>query len=160
MADLEIRLDATGMEEALRQCNPQQVYTVLNLWFDRASRLVRDELRARAPGSLSKKTYIRMDTLRPPRWARISVKSPMTWLIEGGTGAQGDPAFRHVSRHWPSTSGIMQATGLPEPQAFLVARSIGLRGGNPPRPFIRPTYEATKGQVAAMMGQIVAEVMR
>jgi hypothetical protein len=160
MADLEIRLDVTGLEAALQQCNPQQVYTVLNLWFDRASKLIQAELKARAPGSLSKKTYIRMDTLRPPRWARISVKSPLGWLIEGGTGSQGDPSFRHVSRHWPSTSGIMQATGLPEPQAFLVARAIGLRGGNKPRPFIAPTYAATQGQVEALAAQIVAEVLR
>jgi hypothetical protein len=102
MADLEIRLDVTGLEAALQQCNPQQVYTVVVTWFDRASKLIQAELKARAPGSLSKKTYIRMDTLRPPRWARISVKSPLTWLIEGGTGSQGDPSFRHVSRHWPS----------------------------------------------------------
>jgi hypothetical protein len=160
MADLEIRLDATGLDEALRQLNPQQAYTALNLWFDRASKLVRDELKERAPGSLKSKVYIRLDTLRPPRWARISVKSPLTWLIEGGTGSQGNPAFRHVARHWPSTSGIMTATGLPEPQAFLVARAIGLRGGNKPRPFIAPTYEATKSQVEAMAGQIVAEVLR
>jgi len=133
---------------------------MLNLWFDRASKVVRDELKARAPGSLKNKVYIRMDTLRPPRWARISVKSPLGWLIEGGTGSQGDPTFRHVSRHWPSTSGIMAATGLPEPRAFLVARAIGLRGGNPPRPFVRPTYEATRGRVEQMINEITAEVLR
>lgn len=160
MADMEIRLTTTGLENALKQLDPRQTYTMLNMWFDRASRLVRDELKARAPGSLKTKVYIRMDTLRPPRWARISVKSPIMWLIEGGTGSQGDPKFRHVARHWPSTSGIMAATGLPEPRAFLVARAIGLRGGNPPRPFIQPTYEATKAQVEALAGQIVTEVLR
>jgi hypothetical protein len=101
-----------------------------------------------------------MDTVRPPRWARIGVKSPLTWLIEGGTGALGDPSFRHVARHWPSTAGIMAATGLPEPQAFLVARAIGLRGGNRPRPFVQPTYEATKNVVAQMARDAVAEVLR
>lgn len=160
MADLEIRLTAEGLEAALKQLDPQQVYTVLNLWFKRGAEYIQGELKARAPSSLARKTYIRYDTLRPPRWARISVKSPLTWLIEGGTGALGDPAFKHVARHWPSTAGIMKTTGLPEPEAFLVARSIGLRGGNRPQPFIAPTYRATQGHVTALMDDIIREVLR
>jgi hypothetical protein len=54
----------------------------------------------------------------------------------------------------------MAATGLPEPQAFLVARAIGLRGGNRPQPFIAPTYRATQGHVTAMMEEITTEVLR
>jgi hypothetical protein len=81
---------------------------------------------------------------------RIYVRSGLAHLVEGGTGSQGAAGFSHAARHWPSTEGIMRATGLPRPEAFLVARAIGTRGGNPPRPFIRPTYEATKGQLGAM----------
>jgi hypothetical protein len=160
MADFEIRLDTTGLDAALKQLDSRQVYVALNLWFKRGAEYVQGELKARAPGQLSKKTYIRYDTMRPPRWARISVKSPLAWLIEGGTGSVGDPAFKHVARHWPSTPGIMTATGLPAPQAFLVARAIGLRGGNPPRPFIKPTYDATKARLEQMALEAVAAALQ
>ena len=156
---MEIRIEASGLEGAERALRPEQVYTAMMLWYERGTRLVADELRSRAPARLRGKVYIRVDTLRPPRWARIGVKSGLARLIEGGTGALGDPSFRHVSRHWPSTEGITQTTGLPRPQAFLVARSIGLRGGNPPRPFIQPTWRAVAGRVEQLAEQVVAEVL-
>lgn len=160
MTDVRLVVSTAGMDEALKALDPQQVYVILNTWYDRATRLVAGELRNRAKPSLKSKVYINMDTLRPPRWARIGVKSRIARLLEGGTGKLGDVDGKHIAQHWPSTTGIMRETGLPERQAFLVARSIGLRGGNPPQPFIRPTWEATHVRIEAMMGQIAVEVLK
>ncbi len=157
---MNITVDTRGMEEAMRALSPERVYTALMLWYDRGSRYIKGELAMRAPRRLKGKVKVLMDLMRPPRWARVYVKGGLAHLIEGGTGALGAGGFSHVSRHWPSTEGIMRQTGLPRPEAFLVARSIGMRGGNPPRPFIMPTYEATKGRVEQMAVEAVNEAVR
>lgn len=144
---MQIKLDATGMDAAVKQLDPQHAQSALIRWFDTATKYVKQELRARAPMTLKGKVRSMSDGLTPPKWARIYVKSPLAHLIEGGTGRLGSGGFNHASTHWPSTEGIMRATGLPKPQAFAVARSIGLRGGNPARPFIEPTYDAVKSHV-------------
>jgi len=157
-----LQIDITGYERSLAAVDPKNVYIILNTWYQRATNYVRDQLRMRAPTRLKRKVYIKMDTVRPPRWARIGVKSPLTWLIEGGTGSAGDPSFNHVNRHWPAidgSGGLMEEMGLPRPEAFLVARSIGLRGGNPAKPFIQPTFQAVNGTVTQMMETIAQEVL-
>ena len=159
MASVSLVINIHHFEASLKACNPQQVYTILNTWYDRATTIMANELRSRAKGRLKSKVYINMDKLRPPRWARIGVKHPLARIIEGGTGRLGDPAFNHMPNHWPSTLGIMEATGLPKGRAFLVARAIGLRGGNPAQPFIRPTYEAKRGEVERLMDVIAEEVL-
>jgi len=157
---MEITIDARGIEAAAKELDPKRAYEVLMRWYATATVYVRDEMRARAPSSLKSKVIIKLDTLRPPNWARIRAKSRLAHLIEGGTGRLGAPGFKHVARHWPSTPGIMRATGLPKAEAFLVARSIGLRGGNPARPFVQPTYVAVKGRVEQMAEQAVKDVIR
>lgn len=157
-----LQIDITGYERSLAAVDPKNVYIILNTWYQRAGNYVRDQLRMRAPKRLKGKVYIKYDTVRPPRWARIGVKSPLTWLIEGGTGPAGDPSFNHVSRHWPAIDGkfgLMETMDLPRPEAFLVARSIARRGGNPAKPFIAPTYQAVKGTIEQMMNTIIEEVL-
>lgn len=157
-----LQIDIAGYEQSLAAVDPKNVYIILNTWYQRAGDYVRDQLRMRAPKRLKGKVYIRYDTVRPPRWARIGVKSPLTWLIEGGTGPAGDPSFNHVSRHWPAISGkygLMEEMDLPAPEAFLVARSIARRGGNPAKPFIAPTFQAVKGTIDTMMTAIIQEVL-
>lgn len=144
---MQIKIDAVGIDTALKQLDPQHAQAALIRWYDTATKYVKQELRARAPATLKGKVRSMTDGFTPPRWARIYVKSPLAHLIEGGTGRLGAGGFNHVGTHWPSTEGIMRATGLPKPQAFAVARSIGLRGGNPARPFIEPTYMAVNGHV-------------
>jgi len=152
---MRIDIDATGFEAALKRLDPQHAQAALIRWYDTAIKYVKQELRAQAPNTLKTKVRSMTDGLTPPKWARIYVKSPLAHLIEGGTGRQGAGGFNHVATHWPSTEGIMRATGLPKPQAFAVARSIGLRGGNPARPFIEPTYFAVKGHVE-QLGEVAA----
>ena len=163
---MDIIVEATGIEAALKAVAPQKAYEILTVWYATASVYVRDEMRARAPSSLKSTVKIKLDTLRPPRWAVIRARSRLTHLIEGGTGRQGAPGFKHVPRHWPAVGnqpgkpGIMQMTGLPQAEAFLVARTIGLRGGNPARPFVRPTYVAVKGHVEQLAQQAAQEAIR
>jgi len=157
---MDIIVEATGIEAALKAVAPQKAYEILTRWYATATVYVRDEMRARAPSSLKSTVKIKLDTLRPPRWAVIRARSRLTHLIEGGTGRQGASGFKHVARHWPSTLGIMQTTGLPQAEAFLVARTIGLRGGNPARPFVRPTYVAVKGHVEQLAQQAAQEAIR
>ena len=156
---MQITIDATGIEEAVKQLDPKQADEILIRWYDRSLKYVKSELRSRSPAKLKTKVRSMTDGLTPPKWARVYVKSGLAHLIEGGTGRQGGGGFSHVGTHWPSTTGIMQATGLPRPQAFAVARAIGLRGGNPPRPFVQPTYLAVKGHVEQLAVQAVNEVM-
>ena len=153
---LDITIEASGIETALKRLDPQNVDRALIIWYDRGTRYVRNELRSRAKGRLKNKTAIKTDGLKPPRWARVYVKSPLARLLEGGTGR-----FSNSIRgdHWPSTPGIMRATGLPQPEAFLVARAIGERGGNPAQPFIRPTYMAVKGPLVRLAEDVVKEVL-
>lgn len=144
---MQIKLDTTGMDAAVKQLDPEHAQAAMIRWYDTAIKYVKQELRTRAPMTLKSKVRSMTDGLTPPKWARVYVKSPLAHLIEGGTGRLGAGGFNHVSTHWPSTTGIMRATGLPKPQAFAVARSIGLRGGNQARPFIEPTYDAVKSHV-------------
>ena len=152
---LDITVEGSGIEAALKRLDPQNVDRALIIWYDRGTRYVRNELRSRAKGRLKNKTKIVTDGLKPPRWARIKVASSLAHLIEGGTGR-----FSNSIRgdHWPSTTGIMATTGLPKPEAFLVARAIGMRGGNPPQPFIRPTYLVVKGPLVKLATDAVNEV--
>ncbi len=155
---LKFTIDA-DFEPALRALDPQQVYVVLNRWYAEGSKLAASEVRARAKPRLKSKVYVLFDSLRPPRWARIGVRAKLATVLEAGTGRLGDPAFSHVARHWPSTEAIMAATGLPKPQAFLVARAVGMRGGNPAQPFIRPAWQAIHGRVEGLMESIAREVL-
>lgn len=159
MADLEITVAGTGIEEALRRLKPENAQRALILWFDRGTRYVRTELRNRAPGRLRGKTRIRTDGLMPPRWARIDIKSPLAHLIEGGTGSLGAPGFNH-SKHWPNPAGIAAQTGLPMPEAFLVARAIGERGGNRAKPFIQPTFAAVQQPLVRLAQTCVEEAFK
>ena len=152
---MKITVDAIGLESALKQLDPKHAQAALIAWYDASIKYVRQALRARAPASLKGKVRYMTDGFVPPRWARVYVKSPLAHLIEGGTGRLGSGGFNHVSRHWPSTEGIMRATGLPKPQAFAVARAIGLRGGNQARPFIEPTAFAVKGHVEQLGEEVV-----
>lgn len=144
---MQIKINEFGIDAALKQLDPRHAQAAMIRWYDMAIKYVKQELRSRAPATLKGKVRSMTDGLTPPKWARVYVKSPLAHLIEGGTGRLGAGGFNHVGTHWPSTTGIMRATGLPKPQAFAVARSIGLRGGNPARPFVEPTYMSVKGHV-------------
>jgi hypothetical protein len=155
---MQITIDVEGIEKVAALLAPQQSQAVLIRWYELAIPYVKAEMRARAPVTLKAKVRSMTDGLLPPKWARIYIKSPLAHLIEGGTGRQGAGDFRHAARHWPSTEGIMRATGLPKPQAFAVAKTIGERGGNPPRPFVTPMYLAVRGHVQKLAEQAVKEV--
>ena len=162
MTGLQITIDEKGLDLIAKQADPKQVYTIMMTWYDRASQIMARELRARTPSRLRGKVRIKMDKLRPPRWCRIDVRSGLAHVIEGGTGTMGDPAFHHRPRHfppWTGEGGLMETMGLSKPAAFAVALSIFKRGGNPPRPFVRPAFQAGLPQVQALMGTIIKEVM-
>jgi len=158
---LSMSLSASDLERAVKDFDPKQGYTILMTWWDRATKYAKGELRARTPATIRRKVYVKFDAVRPPRWARVGVRSPLTWLIEGGTGQLGDPTFNHNPRFFPNVDGrfgIMEQTGLPRSRAFLVARQIFLQGGTRPRPFVRPTYDAVRSRVVQMGDEIVREV--
>jgi len=157
---MDITINATGITEALAAVDPQKAYTIIDLWYLQATDYAKRELRARTPAKIRSKVRVLFDGYKPHRWARLFVKSPLAHLLEGGTGSKGVAPFKHVSTHWPSTEGIMRATNLPRPEAFLVARAIGLRGGNPPKPFLQPTWDVVAPRINAMAEQVAAEVMR
>jgi hypothetical protein len=159
---MQFTIDESGLAQIAKITDPKQVYTIMMTWYDRGTKLVAAELKARTPSRIRGKVRIKVDGFRPPRWARIDVNSPLARLIEGGTGRLGDPAFKHSQNFFPRVTGkggIMENMGLPKPQAFLVARAISRRGGNRPKPFIRPAYEAVKGQLDQLMGVVIRDVM-
>jgi hypothetical protein len=157
---MEITINATGITEALAAVDPKKAYMIIDLWYLRSTDYAKRELQTRSPARLRRKVRVLFDGYKPHRWARVFVKSPLAHLLEGGTGSRGVSPFKHVGRHWPSTKGIMEATGLPKPEAFLVARSIGLRGGNPPKPFLQPTWNVVMPRISEMAEQAAAEVLR
>ena len=158
MEGMQITIGAYGWDEAARQLSPKQAQTALILWFDRGTKYTKSQLRAMAPQRLKGKVRSMTDGLIPPKWARIFVKSPLAHLIEGGTGSMGAAGFNHVPRHWPSTEGIIEQTGLPRSQAYAMARAIGMRGGNPARPFVQPTFEMVHGRLNQMAQDVLKEV--
>jgi hypothetical protein len=159
MSDLSIVVSASGIEEMLRRLDPKNADRALIIWYERGTQYVRSELRNRAPSRLRGKVVIRTDGLTPPRFARVKVTGWLAHLLEGGTGTLGAPGFRH-QEHLPSVRGIMRQTGLPRPEAFLVARSIGERGGNPPKPFIKPTFLTVQQPLVRMAEVIVEKILQ
>lgn len=162
MSELRIDVDERGLNAVIKQLAPQQASEVMIRWYDRAIKFVVAELRARAPARLKGKVRHMTDGLIPPRWARVFVKSPLAHLLEGGTGRLGVAPFNHASQQFPAIDGewgLMKAMGISRPQAFVIARSIAMRGGNPPRPFIGPTAQAVKTRVERMAEQIADEVL-
>lgn len=157
---MNITVESTGIEAALAQMDPKRAEVALLLWYDRGTSYVKGELRSRAPARLRSKVKIITDGYKPPHWARVFVKSPLAHLIEGGTGRLGAAGFKHNTDFFPSVTGIMRSTGLEKPQAFLVARAIAEQGGTRPRPFIKPTFEATKGRLAQMAAEALDEAFR
>ena len=156
---MDITIDATGITEALAAVDPRKAYEIIELWYLRSTDYAKRELQGRSPARLRSKARVLFDSYKPHRWARVFVKSSLAHILEGGTGAKGVPPFKHVSTHWPSTTGIMRAMGLPKPEAFLVARAIGLRGGNPPKPFLQPTWDVVAPRIAQMAEEAAAEVV-
>jgi hypothetical protein len=55
---------------------------------------------------------------------------------------------------------VAQGRDISLRQAFLVARTIGIRGGNRPRPFIAPTRAAVTPRVIAMAHEAVREALK
>jgi len=160
---MQISVEATGIEQAVRDLDPKRADLVLIKWFDGSTQYVKRELSNRAPKRLQRWVRIMTDRLTPPHWARVYVKSPLAHLIEGGTGPLGAAGFKHSGRFFPRVTGqygIMQTMGLPQAEAFLVARAIALRGGNPARPFIQPTFLAVQGRLVQMAEEAAREVWR
>jgi hypothetical protein len=161
---MEIQVDAEGLEAAQKALDPKQVEVALLLWYARGLSYVKGELRSRSKPSLRPYVTSMTDGLHPPHWARVYVKGTrkgrLAHLLEGGTGTQGAGGFSHASWKFPSVTGVMRQTGLPQPEAFLVARAIFRRGGNPPQPFIRPTFEATQGRVTQLAVEAVEDALK
>ena len=159
---MEIIIDDDGFDAAAKALDPKVVEVALILWYTRATEVVKSTLRSNAPTRLQGKVRVMTDNYRPPRWARIYVKSGLAHLLEGGTGSQGSGGgFKHaVPLPFPSVTGIMKQTGLAKPQAFLVARTIFERGGNAPQPFIRPTYAAVQDRIVQMADEAIEDAWK
>jgi hypothetical protein len=159
---MEIIIDADGLDDVAKVLDPKVVEVALILWYDRATQHAQTTLKSNAPTRFKGKVRVITDGLRPPHWARIYVKSGLAHLIEGGTGSQGSGGgFRHkVPLPFPSVTGIMRQTGLPKPEAFLVARAIFQRGGNTAKPFIRPTYDAIQDRIEQMASEAVEDAWK
>jgi hypothetical protein len=159
---MDIIIAAEGLDDVAKVLDPKVVEVALILWYDRATTLAQSTLKSNAPTRLQGKIKIMTDGQRPPHWARIYVKSGLAHLLEGGTGSQGSGGgFQHKAPlPFPSVTGIMKQTGLPQPEAFLVARAIFQRGGNKAKPFIRPTYEAIQDRVEQMAGEAVEDAWK
>jgi hypothetical protein len=160
MADMEIVITGTGIEDALRRLEPKNIDRAIINWYDRGLRLVKNEMRSRTASRIRGKVVSRTDGYSPPRWAQVKVKSPLAHLLEGGTGRLGDPTFKHNPSFFPSVTGIMRQTGLEKPQAFVLARAIAEQGGMRPKPFVRPTFEATAGPLLKLMETCVDEALK
>ena len=109
---LEIVVEGSGIEAALKQLDPRNADRALMLWYDRGTKYVQRELSSRAPWRIAGKVKIKTDGLRPPRWARVYVKSPLAHLIEGGTGTRAAAWVKSGGAYFPSVKGIMRQTGL------------------------------------------------
>ncbi len=165
MADsnLTINLSATGFEEALARLDPKRRQTALVAWYRYSETYLKRVMRNASPSRIRGKVRSKKDTLSPPRWLRVFNAAPLAHLIEGGTGPIGDPRFNHAARHFPAVdgkSGVMNAMDLPRSQAYVVARSIFLRGGNPPRPFVAPAWESAKPHVEQTLRTLMQEVAK
>ena len=160
MSDMSVVVTGSGFAEALQQLDPKNVDRALINWYDRGTRLVRDEMRARAKRRVAAKVKIITDRYTPPRWARIYSTHPVARLLEGGTGPAGDPAFKHKPKHFPNPDKLAKETGLSAPEAFLVARAIANRGGNKAQPFVKPTFAAVQQPLLRLMEQCVTEALK
>ena len=162
---MQITVEESGLEAVMRGLGPEQVGRAMTIGMERGSQFVAAELRRRVWRGrhktvwppMSGRVVIRMDRYQPPRWATVRVKGKLAHLIEGGTGALGIGPFSHAGSFFPNIEGIMRNTGLEKPEAFLIARAISLRGGNPPHPMIVPTWDATHSRVEQMADEAVDE---
>lgn len=160
---MEVTIDVRGLEEAYKITDPVNVYNILMKWYQSSTVYIKDELKSRTPQSGKGKVRVRFDAYRPPRWARVRVYTPLAHIWEGGTGRQGAAGFNHNTSFFPNVDqgqwSIARTMGLPKAEAFLVARSIARRGGNPPKPFIYATYLATKNYVENLMDRVIKDVL-
>lgn len=160
---LDIRVDERGIADELKRLSPQQMYTVWTRFFNEGPNYVKEQLRARAPQIVRSRVKVKRDPMQPPQWALVGSTHPLAHFFEGGTGALGDPEFKHRGRFFPNVTGrfgVQEATGLPKAQAFLIARRIYQQGGVAPRPYVKPTMDAVRGQVLAIARRIVDEVLK
>lgn len=160
MSDLEFRVDATGIENAIKAADPRKAFVVITRFYDEATKYVRNEMRQRAPKIVAGRVKIKMDPYKPPKWALVGSVHPLAHIFEGGTGSQGAAGFRHGGRHFPPVDGpggLMKTTGLPRPKAFAMARAIAEQGGLAPKPFVAPTATAVQGTVLRMGEEIARE---
>lgn len=160
---LDIRVDVTGIDGELRRVDPKRMFTVWTRFFTEGPNYVKDALRSRAPRIVRNRVKVKKDGMQPPQWALVGSTHPLAHIFEGGTGTLGDSEFKHSGRFFPNVTGrfgVMEATGLPRPQAFAIARQIYVHGGVAPKPYVKPTMEAVRSQVLAIARRIVDEVLR
>lgn len=160
---MEIRVSETGIDAALKKLDPQRAYEIILRWYGEATQYAKRELKSAAPPIVRSRVKVKQDPMKPPRWALVGSTHPLAHIFEGGTGPEGAPNFNHAARHFPRVDGrwgLMEATGLPKPQAFAMASAINEQGGLRAKPFIKPTFLAIRGQLIAMADRIVREVFR
>jgi hypothetical protein len=96
-----------------------------------------------------------------PHWARVGSNSKTLRWGEFGTGTKSEDPKASKKRHWPPSSSpsLQRWAREHNTSAFLVARSIGLRGGLEPRRFLRNAVDDSERRIPGWLAQAAREMM-
>ncbi|WP_148667404.1 hypothetical protein [Arthrobacter sp. Hiyo1] len=130
----------------------------INSWLHNASYFIKEEMSSRAPEGVGGvngqglKHNIGIDIDPALRTAMIKPNNSIAYAdaVETGSRPHRPPAGPDSSlAQWCEMKGL---------NVWAVAKSIELRGTKP-HPYIEPTYQATKGPVAVMFSEGIAQYL-
>jgi hypothetical protein len=93
-----------------------------------------------------------------PHWARVGSNLQTARWGEFGTGLLSEDPDSKKTRHWPPTEALRPWADAHGMDAFLVARSIGRRGGLEPRRFLRNAADASEKRIPGWIATAAKEM--
>lgn len=155
---VQIKID--GLEEILKKATPKILEKPMHNFFDRATIHIQGLGRRKAPvdtGRLRASIAQKVDPKPLPLWGEVGSNVFYAPYVEFGTGTMSDQGSR--ARHWPPSDaleGWAMRHGFPN--AFLVARAIGRRGGLKARKFLRGAVEESRSKLQELLNIAAREI--
>lgn len=153
----------SGGKKLIKTLRPELIGGPLRDWFLKVTFKIEGEAKKRAPvfqGRLRSSISTDVDKAVVPLWGSVGTNVVYAPMMEFGTGLLHDGPGGANAPHWPPSQALdswASAHGIPG-GGFVVARSIGLRGGLKPRRFLRDGAEASlvfaRSAVGAMGKQV------
>ena len=158
-----IEVEVRGLERLLRTLRPELVGAPMRHFFQRATTLIANEAKRRAPvgisGHLRSKISSEVDKSSVPLFGKVGTRVHYAPYQEYGTGSEGDPEVPHVARHWPPGHALgLWASRHGFRSGAQVARIIGKRGGLRPRRFFRGAVKETEPRIPGLLEQAEREI--